>query len=427
MRMGRYTRILWVLVTLSLISFSVHSILPLLARSAIGGVIGRVVASRAAAVAANDAVYLTMVNNTSRAIAVNAASRSALIPSQAMLKSGANVLTWAGVGYSLGQLRNDELLPEGVVIDDKGNYVFKSDDISNTVVAGKELTSKYPYYSYYHEKYYEGFNRHMVAKKVFGDIQLIEGLTCGFPPKACTLSAIISVSDAAFGNVLIEYEGYVKKELVGGSYSIGVSENYDYHSENPSPGESNDKDVGKFISDTLNSLKLDVDKLANVLNSLWMEAASKPDYEGLPFTSSNPVTANEIKAVAPEVINLTQQEWIKPNQIHENSPVEIPVKETGSTTEPNEVFPESPEPDYPYLEMPSAMEILQPFNQFFPEYKNLRLPSRNATCPVWYIPFYGKEYKVDSHCPLLEDNRGVFKAIFLLLWSFISLRKLLSA
>ncbi|WP_141770841.1 hypothetical protein [Klebsiella pneumoniae] len=118
--MGRYTRILWVLVTLSLISFSVHSILPLLARSAIGGVIGRVVASRAAAVAANDAVYLTMVNNTSRAIAVNAASRSALIPSQAMLKSGANVLTWAGVGYSLGQLRNDELLPEGVVIDDKG-------------------------------------------------------------------------------------------------------------------------------------------------------------------------------------------------------------------------------------------------------------------------------------------------------------------
>ncbi|CDH24081.1 hypothetical protein XBKB1_2370021 [Xenorhabdus bovienii str. kraussei Becker Underwood] len=35
--------------------------------------------------------------------------------------------------------------------------------------------------------------------------------------------------------------------------------------------------------------------------------------------------------------------------------------------------------------------------------------------------------KIDSHCPLIEENSGVIESIFSLVWGFIALRKLLSA
>ena len=101
MCVGRNQGFGWLIIFLLLFSSYAHSFLPLLARSAIGGVVGRVIASRAAAVAANDAVYLTVVSNTSRSLATSAASKASSIVSSGFFKTTSNVRTWGGIGYTM--------------------------------------------------------------------------------------------------------------------------------------------------------------------------------------------------------------------------------------------------------------------------------------------------------------------------------------
>lgn len=429
MRLGRHSWAGWLILSFLLLSFSAHSFLPLLARSVIGGVVGRVIVSRAAATAANDAVYLTMVSNTSRSLAASAASRVSSITSTGLFKTTSNAVTWAGIGYSLGQIERDEILPDGVGVDESGNYYIKNSVVNNTVVSGDSLSVNYPYYSYYHEKYYEGFNRHLIAKRVFGDVSAIEGVTCGFPTKKCTLTSVTGIYDGLFSNVRIDYEGKIGDSLSSGSYTVQVKENGDFKGEVPESSSDEEKDpikVGKYISDKLDELSFDVDMLAKTINSVWMNAASKPDYQGVPFSSSNPVTAAEIRAVAPEVAKLTQQEWVKPAQADSNAPVEITINNSGNEVKVD--FGDNPDIKSPELEKPpTGEEILKPITELMPDIKNLSISSKDVQCPAWQFELWGNKYSIDSHCELLEKIRPLLKAVFLLIWGIISLRIILTA
>lgn len=85
------------------------------------------------------------------------------------------------------------------------------------------------------------------------------------------------------------------------------------------------------------------------------------------------------------------------------------------------------EPSYPELEPPTAYQILEPFKQFFPELQNVHIQNRGVSCPTWSFEALGHIYTIDSHCPILEKNRNVFSVLFILIWSIIAIKKLLSA
>ncbi len=85
------------------------------------------------------------------------------------------------------------------------------------------------------------------------------------------------------------------------------------------------------------------------------------------------------------------------------------------------------EPDYPDLEPPTALQILEPFKKFFPTLQNFKLTAQSATCPTWSFELWNKTFTIDSHCPLLEQQRSLIQLIFSILWAFIALRQLLTA
>lgn len=93
----------------------------------------------------------------------------------------------------------------------------------------------------------------------------------------------------------------------------------------------------------------------------------------------------------------------------------------------NERFEGNSELDYPELENPTARQILQPLQQFFPNLQRLRIQERGATCPVWSFEALNRTYTISSHCDLIEQYRSTLSSLFILIWSIVSLRKLLSA
>ncbi|WP_170352894.1 hypothetical protein [Pasteurella multocida] len=85
------------------------------------------------------------------------------------------------------------------------------------------------------------------------------------------------------------------------------------------------------------------------------------------------------------------------------------------------------EPKYPDLDIPSARDILLPFNQFFPSLHNFKLEKHSASCPTWSFDVLNHHFTLDAHCPLLEEQRQLIELVFSILWAFIALRHLLSA
>ncbi|THA09152.1 hypothetical protein D3M81_11530, partial [Rodentibacter pneumotropicus] len=94
------------------------------------------------------------------------------------------------------------------------------------------------------------------------------------------------------------------------------------------------------------------------------------------------------------------------------------------TSSSNETYGD---PIYPELEPPTAYQILEPLKQFFPELQNIHIQKKGVACPTWSFNALGHTYTIDSHCPILEKNRSILSALFILIWSIIAIRRLLNA
>lgn len=80
----------------------------------------------------------------------------------------------------------------------------------------------------------------------------------------------------------------------------------------------------------------------------------------------------------------------------------------------------------PELEQPPE-NFLDFFNDVFPFLRNFQLDEKTVDCPIYYIDAFGKTYTIETHCPLLEQNRALIEMIMLIVWAFISLRIVLKA
>ena len=78
-------------------------------------------------------------------------------------------------------------------------------------------------------------------------------------------------------------------------------------------------------------------------------------------------------------------------------------------------------------ETPTARDILTPIINLLPFTNEFNIGSRSASCPVVEFSVFNHQYRIDSHCPLIEQNRGAVETICLIIWGFVALRIILSA
>lgn len=188
---------------------------------------------------------------------------------------------------------------------------------------------------------------------------------------------------------------------------------------------------------SLYTKQLTATQLAQLYNALMMSAATQPDYNGIPFSSADPITVAEVQQALSQLgINPTYADLFTKagtgDKLTFNSKVNVkPFPGVGKGNRPNEKDDENTDekPEYPELESPTAAQILEPFNQFFPQLKSFSLQDRSVQCPTWegHIDYLNIDVRLDKHCQYVEQNRGVISTLMLLIWGIVALRILLSA
>ncbi|WP_342220879.1 hypothetical protein [Candidatus Fukatsuia endosymbiont of Tuberolachnus salignus] len=191
---------------------------------------------------------------------------------------------------------------------------------------------------------------------------------------------------------------------------------------------------------------------ANMVNNTLIQAASSADYQGIPFSTSNPVTAEEIQQAANEAaVPLTkgmlyqQINYFPPPASHPSLSGDVrpfPSEDPDFFPQPDHAIepyapPVSPaqhsDTAHPGIDSPSldnppdGKQILAPLLTLFPFIKNFTLPVRNVACPVAEFDAFERHHVMNSHCELLEKNRALFALFAGIIWAFLSLRLVLSA
>ncbi|MEQ9891846.1 hypothetical protein [Pectobacterium aroidearum] len=167
--------------------------------------------------------------------------------------------------------------------------------------------------------------------------------------------------------------------------------------------------------------------MADVLNALLLDAASRPDYQGVQISSGQPlVTAQDIRDAAAAVgrPNPSQAEWASPWT--DLQPETQPQPQPEPNPEPN------PQPEPPAVQPtldspPDGKTLLAPLTGAFSEWGNFSIGSRSTQCPVAEFSVWDKNFFVDSHCGLIEENRELIKVFCLICWGFAAFRRVMSA
>jgi len=250
----------------------------------------------------------------------------------------------------------------------------------------------------------------------------------------CAYSASITVQSsttASNGNITYSVGYQLSYPTTSGTtlsverttnYTVRINANYD-SAIIPQTADISAEQEQKIIS-----TPLDAQKMADTMNALLLDAASQPDYDGLPISSSSPlVTAQDVLDAAASVgrTNPTQAEWTTPWQDLETStePDQGTEPDTDTGTGGGSETATPPTLDNP----PDGKTILAPILGMFPEWEDFSIGTRSAVCPVAEFTVWDKNFVIDSHCGLIEQNRELIKVIFLIVWAFSAFRQVMSA
>jgi len=221
------------------------------------------------------------------------------------------------------------------------------------------------------------------------------------------------------------------------TYNLQVITNSDYKIASITASLGTLEELEPKFNEELKKQAIDYDVLADIFNEIIYSASSQTDYNGLPYSSTTPITANEIQAVAKEMgLNLTQYDLFY-STIPENDMLASVEKQyttiiNNSNNNNDDNHHKEDDIDYtftpPELEdIPTGTEVLSYLDNLFPFLRNFELTEKSASCPIGTFEAFGQTYTIDTHCPLLEENRTLFQTIMLIVWAFVSLRIILKA
>lgn len=221
------------------------------------------------------------------------------------------------------------------------------------------------------------------------------------------------------------------------TYQLRVNTNTKYKLASINAVAGTLSDVQLDVKKSLQSQPIDYEVLADIFNELMNDASSQTDYDGVPFSSSKPITANEIKSVAQQMgANLTQYDLMYstipdndflPNIEKHYSTV---INNNGNGSNGNNNGDDDIDDEFipPELEeIPTGSEVLSFLDELFPFLRDFEITEKSAECPTVDITVFDKKYTIDSQCPLLQQNKSLFQTIMLIVWAFVSLRIILKA
>lgn len=370
--------------------------------------------------AANSAIYaaerVAMTNVTKIALNKSVAKVSASAGSRLQLASG--VASWALIGDSLLKI-GDEIFGSDPNAGISSAPTLAAIDNGRKFFSGAGKGSSAPYFS--------GDEHESLVAAVY-KYRADNGILYCPSGAKCTYGSNFSVLSTRVSGGLTDYtlrysfsypqsSGTIKTDYVSEVISVQQNKNYSPEIAPTAP------DITPEQQEQLQQTALNAQQLADTLNALLLDAASQPDYQGVPVTSANPlISARDVLDAAAAIgrPNPTQAEWTSPWQDlqPENQPQPEPNPEPNP--EPPAVPPELESP-------PDGKTILAPIVGAFPEWDNFSIGTRSAQCPTAEFTIWDTNFAVDSHCELIEKNRDLIRIFCLICWMFAAFRRVMSA
>ncbi len=400
-----------------------YAFLPLLIAGAdfAGAAALRTAISRCAAQLAVSAAERQVLENATKTALNQSVKRLvAMSPNPTRFQLATGAITWAGLGSALLDL-GDEIF--GV---DQSAGVSSGDSADNGrkfyVGAGSGGTKPYFSGDYPESLIYSAYR-----------YQTSNGLLPCNSASGCTYSAGFSVLSSSTGSsgsttYQIQYQNSYSTSSGSAvtvdrtaSYTVLPNASYD------SSITPQSADITAEQEETAKNTPLNPQRLADVANALLLDAASQSDYAGIPVSSSNPLVTAQDFTDALTAVGRTQPtnaEWTTPWEDLETTT--DTGTDTGGGTDSGSGSETATEPtlDSP----PDGKTILSPLLNIFPaDWGNFSVGSRDAVCPVGEFEIWDKNFVIDSHCGLIEQNRELIKIIFLIVWAFSAFRRVMSA
>lgn len=201
------------------------------------------------------------------------------------------------------------------------------------------------------------------------------------------------------------------------------------------------------IPSTAYDLQLTDKALADMANQVWKQVDSTTGAEV--WSATNPITASDVQAwrVANTASFPTVRDFARIATDAQSNSIANPatagtgtgtgtgtVTGTGTgtgtsvtTTNISVDFGTAPKIEAPTLQPKTAKDVISPLNNFLPDFKKFQMPQYSSTCPTITLNFFDRNYNIDQHCNLLEQNRSFFQAISMLLWILICINIILKA
>lgn len=200
-------------------------------------------------------------------------------------------------------------------------------------------------------------------------------------------------------------------------------------------------------------LPMQAQQLADLANAAWRKAASDPNYQGLPYSATNPLTAQDVAswqaahpgqmptlgdllapATNPSFPGVPISPVVYPGPVPDPGPGPGPQPIPGQSQNVNVMnsprIDMGPDPNTPaptLEDTPTADIILKPLTSLFPELRGFQTPGHASQCPKPVFDVFGKSIVMDQHCTLMEQHRQALAAAMLVVWLLVGLFILLSA
>lgn len=190
--------------------------------------------------------------------------------------------------------------------------------------------------------------------------------------------------------------------------------------------------------------------MADFINEMSQQAASQPDYAGMPMPVSQPlVEAADVARWAqanPEAYprvadalapvgspNPGLYPSAAPSPGAAPQPAISPTPDTAinpAGAQPQQNLGPDPGIGSPTLEAtPTAAQILAPILDLFPDFRSYSVPSHASECPRPGLELFGQELVLDAHCTLLDTPavRDTLYAVMAAVWLVVAVFIILTA
>lgn len=244
-------------------------------------------------------------------------------------------------------------------------------------------------------------------------------------------------------------------------------------------------DAADKVPQKINNAKISDETLARLINELWQRASMQPNYQGVPYSVGQPVTASDVQSWAslnpqyvPRVRDMIQPANFPGTPTVPISPKVIPVPRPQPQPQPlpRPLPRPAPRPDLPSLpdsdvepnprpnpnhgkdvnvvntpdvnvvnrvkvdlgddpgvdsldleNTPTARDIFQPVIDSIKSLSDYRVPSHTSECPKPRFDLFGKTLVMTSHCDLLDSVKSTLFTVMAGVWVVIGVLIVLGA